>query len=89
MSNDAVIREAIKLRDRLIDVGKEIGYRDARTPAAIELRAMDQKTVADAAEMMAKLGREVTRLRLAILHFDHGRMDRFELRGIVKNWNSP
>ena len=85
---DPVIRDAIKLRDRLVECAKEfriLGKR-AKTPAgaswAIDANACDQ-----AAAMLQKLGTEVTRLRLTIQHFDAGRMSRLELRKVVGNWN--
>lgn len=85
MASEPVIAAAIKLRDRLGDVAKEIGY---RRDGNAELNAMDAKVCADAAAMLEKLGTEVTRLRLGIGHLYYGRLDRTELWNMSRNWNS-
>lgn len=83
MSGDPVIDEALKIRDRLLNVAKEIGYQ--HKPGA--LRDFDMKTCKQAAEMLQKLGTEVDRLRMGIGHFHHGRMSIFDLEKMTKNWN--
>lgn len=86
---DLVIATAIKLRDRMVDCAKEFELRKltARRPVDVELAEGDAKDCLETAAMLQKLGTEVTRLRLAIQHFDCGRLSRFELREIVTNWN--
>lgn len=87
--DDPVIRDAIKLHDRILAAGREfeIRKRCARSQAESELAEADFYACQDAAAMLKKLGTEVTRLRLAIQHFDYGRMSRLELRQITANWN--
>jgi hypothetical protein len=87
--SDAVITEAIKLRDRILACGREfeIRKRTARSPVDAELAEVDFQACQEAAAMLQKLGTEVTRLRLAIQHFDYGRISRFDLREITTNWN--
>jgi precorrin-6x reductase len=89
MDSDQVIERAIKLRDQLLECAKEFDIHALRytRPGARKAVESDAKACREAAEMMAKLGTEVTRLRLGIQHFDHGRIDRFELREMVENWN--
>lgn len=86
---DPVIAEAIKLRDRILACGREFELRKraARRPADAELAEYDFQSCQETAAMLQKLGTEVTRLRLAIQHFDCGRMSRFELHEITTNWN--
>lgn len=86
---DPVIDQAIKLRDRLLDVAKElrIAARSAKTDAGRQCADMDAKTCDDAAAMLQKLGTEVTRLRQGIGCFHYGRIDRFALRRMSENWN--
>ncbi len=89
MSDDPVIALAIKQRDCLLDCAKEFRIHGnmAKTVSAKKLAEFDAAVCEDAAKMLEKLGTEISRLRLAIQHFDHGRMGRFELRDVVKNWN--
>jgi hypothetical protein len=89
LATDPVIRAAIKIRNRLVDCAKEfrIHGRMARKPAGVEMAEHDAKACDEAAAMLQKLGTEVTRLRLSIQHFNAGRMSRFELSEVVKNWN--
>ena len=88
---DPVIAEAIKLRDKLLECAKEFRHHGvmARTDAGKKMAEFDALICEASAEMMAKLGTEVTRLRLGIQHFDHGRMDRLELRKFPNSWNQP
>ena len=88
---DPVIQQARKLRDSLLDVAKEHDIRSespSTSSVAAELAKMDAQTCRSAAEMLAKLGTEVTRLRLGIGHFDYGQMPRRELVQMSKTWNS-
>jgi len=87
--SDEVIRRSIWLRDQLLQCAKEFDYAAQKTQHASAKRMAehDKATCEGAAEMLAKLGTEVTRLRLVIQHFDAGRMTRFELRSAVENWN--
>jgi len=41
----------------------------------------------DAAELLMKLGLEVTRLRLGIQHYEVGRLDKRTLCLMAQNWN--
>jgi len=81
---DPVIMKAVKLRDGLLDVSKEIGF---RRDGNAELKAIDAKTCDESAKMLQVLGTEVTRLRRAIGHYLHGQLDRHSLRKITENWN--
>jgi len=90
LTTDPVIRDAIRLRDRLLDVTKEHDYkaRAATHKSTIECAEMDAQTCRAAAAMLEKLGTEVTRLRLGIGHLHYGMMDRLELNQMTKNWNA-
>ena len=89
MSDDAVMRKAIKQRDLLLECAREFRHYGAmaRTNTGREMAERDAKACEDAAEMMAKLGTEVTRLRQGIGCFFCGRLDRIELNAMTKNWN--
>jgi hypothetical protein len=86
MSPDPVIERAIKLRDRLLDCAKEFDFNALRYMklGAREAVEEDAKACREAAEMMAKLGTEVTRLRLGIQHFYYGRNWNGEARADAK-----
>ena len=88
---DPVIKDAIKLRDGLLEAAKEfrILARRADRQTTRELREFDADCCEAAAKMMAKLGTEVTRLRLGIGHHLSGQMplDRHELRKMTVDWN--
>ena len=88
--SDQVIKRSIWLRDQLLQCAKEFGYISEKTAhaSAKRMAAHDKSTCEEAAAMIEKLGTEVTRLRLCIQHFDHGRMSRFALRDVVENWNA-
>lgn len=86
--SDPVIERAKKLRERLGDVVRELEYvAKASEGSKQKLAEMDAQTCREAAEMLATLGIEVTRLRLGIGHLFYGRMDRIELNRMTKNWN--
>ena len=82
---DVVIKDAIKLRDRLLDVAKELRY---RRDGNLELNERDAKSCDDAAAMLQKLGTEVTRLREGIGCFKYGRLNRDRLIRLPDTWNS-
>ncbi len=82
---DPTILSAKCLRDRLLDVGRELGQRREGNP---ELNRMDAATCRDAAAMMKRLGTEVTRLRETIGCFEHGRLSRLDLVRIPLSWNN-
>lgn len=88
-ATDPVIRDAIKLRDGLLECAREFRVYGGKSRHASgrELAEMDAKVCENAAVMLQKLGTEVTRLRLCIGHFDYGRMDRSDLRRATQNWN--
>jgi hypothetical protein len=83
------IEQGKKLHKRLSEVAEELRRHGqmARTDAGKELAELDASTCERAAAIIRILGTEVDRLRLGIQHFDHGRMDRFALRDMTKNWN--
>lgn len=87
--SDGVIAEAVKLRDKLLEVAKELRIQGkmARSTSGKTLAAMDAKACDDSARMLEKLGTEVTRLRLGILTYCDGRMEERGLRNMAKNWN--
>lgn len=73
---DETIRKAIKLRDHLRTL---VFARDQ----------ISKDICRDAAEMLEKLGTEVTRLREAIGHRYYGTISDRELREIAETWNTP
>lgn len=81
---DPVIRDAIKLRDRLRDVAKELRM---RRDGNVECNEMDAQSCDDSADMLQKLGTEVSRLREGIGHFKYGQMSRVNLIGMPDTWN--
>jgi hypothetical protein len=86
---DPVIVKAIQLRDQLVSCADELAIqaRIGRNSSARELAAMEAQSCRDAAEMLEKLGTEVSRLRLAIGHFRYGRLARGALEAMANNWN--
>ena len=94
LSTDPVIREAIKLRDSLEDTAKEFdiieqeAISEGKKPKAL-CANMDARRIRDAIDMLAKLGTEVTRLRLGIEHAADPRagMSLKELTNMTKSWN--
>lgn len=93
MSEDAVIRNAKLHASRLIEIGHEFDLkrREAeslgRTVQA-ELDALDGDACRCAAELLAKLGTEVIRLRLSIGHYEYGHMTRDALIRVPRTWNA-
>ena len=90
LTTDPVIRDAIKLRDGLIECAREWRYyvqMHARTDAAKRMGEHDAQISERAAAMLEKLGIEIDRLRQAIGCFSDGRMSRPELRQLVNSWN--
>lgn len=90
LTTDPVIRDAIKLRDGLIECAREWRHyvqMHARTDAAKRLGEHDAQISERAAAMLEKLGTEVDRLRQAIGCFGDGRASRSELRHLVNSWN--
>ena len=90
LTTDPVIRDAIKLRDALIECAREWRYyvqMHARTDAAKRMGEHDAKISEQAAAMLEKLGIEVDRLRQSIGCFGDGRMSRSEIRHLVNSWN--
>ena len=85
--SDGPIRRAIRLRDDLLSVAKDIGFRRPKNETEKELNAIDQKACLDAAEMLQTFGTEVSRLRLAIGHYRFGRLSDHELGRISETWN--
>ena len=81
---DCVIKDAIKLRSRLLDVAKELRI---RRDGNLELNEMDAKSCDDSAAMLRKLGTEVTRLREGIGCFKYGRLSRISLIQLPDTWN--
>ena len=81
---DSTMREAIRLRDRLLDVAKELRLRRDGLP---ELNKLDAQSCDDSAQMLQKLGTEVTRLREGIGHFEYGMMSRHDLIQMPRRWN--
>lgn len=94
LSTDPVIREAIKLRESLEDTAKEFdiveqeAVRDGKKAKAL-CANMDARRIREAMDMLAKLGTEVTRLRLGIEHAADPRagMSLKELNNMTKSWN--
>lgn len=92
--SDSVIRDAIKLRDALLQVAKEIETR-AETDKALrrssktaqELALMDSRTCIEAAQMLQVLGTEVTRLREGIGLHHYGQLAERRLDWMAQNWN--
>lgn len=83
--SDPVIKEAIRIRDRLQELATDLRLR----PGHVQANDMDGRTCDEAAKMLQKLGTEVTRLRLFIQHHQHGRLSTADLYKVVENWNSP
>ena len=82
--NDSPIDEAVRVRDRLLDIAKELRR---RRDGHDELNEMDAKTCEQAAAFMQKFGTEVFRLRESIGHFQYGMMGRIELIRVPNTWN--
>lgn len=80
---------AKKLREKLGDIAIELTRNAERSKdaAAKELLEFEALCCVEAAGMIAKLGTEVTRLRLTIQHYDHGRMTRTQLANAAETWN--
>lgn len=89
--SDEIIQKAIEIRDRLVEVRKEIIIHGqmAKSSSAKTLAKMDAATVGDAIALLAKLGTEVERLRLGIGHFHYGRMSANDLYKMTKKWIYP
>jgi hypothetical protein len=87
--SDPIIKDAIQIRDHLLDVAKEIRHRKKREThsSTVNLMEYDAAYCEAAAAMLQKLGTEITRLRLTIRHFDQNMMDRTGLRNVVRTWN--
>ena len=83
--SEYVIKDAIKTRDQLLEVSQQFKYRRSKHK---ELDSLDETTCEHAAELLQKLGTEVTRLRLTIEHYLYGRMGRDDLKNVVKTWTS-
>ncbi len=81
---DPVIAEAVKIRDRVRSAGQEFRR---RTDGLRELNEIDAKSCDEAADMLQKLGTEVTRLRLAIGCYRDYRMNRSDLSHVADTWN--
>lgn len=89
---DSVIADGIKLRDRLLGTAKELRiqaemHKVLGKATQSELCDMDAQVCEESAEMMQKLGTEVTRLRLGIGHFKHGQMSKLDLCKFPNTWN--
>lgn len=86
---DPVIRDAIKVRDRLHEVAKELRIvRDLRRNESGRVMAeYDARTCQTAALMLEKLGIEVDRLRQTIGCYRYGRASHAELIHAAETWN--
>ena len=82
---DVIIESAIRLRDRLLELSKELRRNGPMNNET--LRRMDAANCEEAAKMLEKLGTEVTRLRLAIGHHSYRRMSHADLVRIADTWN--